>query len=178
MRIYLADPVTRKFTEAVDNPTEFPLYFTVLPPPLGLEDKVFLIDGMWSFDDPNTPEIEKLIIPITNVALNTTKEGNIWVIPTEQKVVLTAITAIPVGTFRAIVELIVGGVVKEDLRFQANITEGALGVNTLTLPLYFKNSGNYQISAERLNKGLDEIGAPFHVKFDKIDIDVIVNIPE
>ena len=178
MILFLADPITGRYAGSVEDPVVIPPHSTYTPPPTGYEERVFLVDGVWTFDDPSTPEVEKLVMPITNIALDTTKEGQIWIVPTKQVVALTAKTLVPAGRFRAIVEQVVSGQVKQDLRFQAEIVEGQDGANVLTLPLYFETSGNFQITAERLNRGLDEIEAPFHVSFPKVDIDVIVNIPQ
>lgn len=174
--IYLFDPVTAEFTGKVNNAVAFPVNSTHVPAMEGTMFPQYFVDGQWTFDNPNTPEVEKPVLTISDISLNCPIENGIWQLDTEQVAVLTATTQVPPGSFTAIVEKIVRGQPDGDLRFKATIVAGENG-NTLSLPLYFKDTGNYQISAERLNLGLDQINQPFHVTFDKVDIDVVVAIP-
>ena len=149
-------------------------------PPYEVDADQYFVDGAWTFDNPKTPEVELPVIDITNISIsNATLGGNIWSVDTKTVSTLTAKMQIPENQFTAIVEKVVNGQVVEDLRFRATITptvDDPAG-NLLTLPLYFEDSGNYLIQAERLNKGLESIGAPFRVSFPTVDIDALVVIP-
>ena len=176
MIIYLFDPVTLEFIGAEEPTISIPMNSTPIPPYQNVAIPQYFVNGEWVFDNPFTAAVEKLVLPINAISIDKPKNGSIWKIGTKQVATLTANTLIPAGQFTAIVERIVRGVVVEDLRFDAQIVQGE-GVNQLVLPLYFESSGNYQISAERLNQGLDEVELPFHVNFEKVDIDVVVAIP-
>lgn len=176
MQIHIFHPDTLEYQETVEDPSSIPWNSTPTTPLIGFTAPQYFVDGVWTFDNPNTTTIEKLVLPINGIAIDAPKNGNIWKVGTKTVVSLTANTLIPVGNFTAIVERVVRGEVKADFRFDANVVVGE-GVNQLVMPLYFEDSGNYQITPERLNQGLDEIGLPFHVSFTKVDIDVIVSIP-
>lgn len=178
--IYLFDPVTAEFTGKVNNAVAFPVNSTHVPAMEGTMFPQYFVDGQWTFDNPNTPEVELPVIDITNISIsNATLGGNIWSVDTKAVATLTAKMQIPENQFTAIVEKVVNDQVTEDLRFRATIT--ALPAdpdgNLLTMPLYFETSGNYVIRPERLNKGLESIGAPFRVNFPLVDIDALVAIP-
>lgn len=176
MLAYLFDPKTKVLLGSVEVVAAIPESSTFIPPYENVAVSQYFVDGAWTFDDPATAVVEKLVLPINNIDLNAPKNGNIWKVGTKTVVTLTASTLIPAGNFTAIVERVVRGSVVADFRFDANIVAGE-SLNQLVMPLYFEESGNYQITPERLNQGLDEIGLPFHVAFTKVDIDVIVSIP-
>jgi hypothetical protein len=80
--------------------------------------------------------------------------------------------AIPFGdvNMSTPVEEIVDGKAVKTLRFQSQIRTDEAGIVQMKLPLKLP-SGNYFISQERINRGLEEIAAPFRFAFDSIDID-------
>ena len=176
MLAYLYDPTTLEFIGTEEIVSGIPLNSTFIPVFQGVNVPQYFVGGEWSFDNPSTAAVEKLVLPINAISIDKPKNGTIWKIGTKQVATLTANTLIPAGQFTAIVERVVRGQVVEDLRFDAQIIQGET-VNQLVLPLYFESSGNFQISAERLNQGLDEVELPFHVSFEKVDIDVVVAIP-
>lgn len=71
------------------------------------------------------------------------------------------------------IEEIVDGKAVKTLRFQASIATDESGVVRMELPLKLP-TGNYLISPARINRGLEEIGAPFRFDFEPIDIDSLV----
>uniref|UniRef100_A0A6M3J357 Uncharacterized protein n=1 Tax=viral metagenome TaxID=1070528 RepID=A0A6M3J357_9ZZZZ len=71
------------------------------------------------------------------------------------------------------IEEIVDGKAVKTLRFQSAITTDETGIVRMQLPLKLP-TGNYLISPGRINRGLEEIGAPFRFEFDPIDIDSLV----
>lgn len=60
--------------------------------------------------------------------------------------------------------------VDDSLRFEATINS-----SVFTLPIKLP-TGNFLLSAERLNKGLDNLNKGFHVAFDSIEFDSIVSV--
>lgn len=180
MEIYLFDETTRRLIEVVSNPTAFPPNSTNVPPEPGWEDKMFFVDGSWVFDDPNTPEVETQypVLQIQNIAINNSRldDAGIWNVKTNTVLELTATTMLPSGEFTAIIQKVVNKEPINDIRYDATIVAGDVE-STLSLPLYFEESGNYVITAERLNQGLAEINKPFRVAFPKVDINVTVKIP-
>lgn len=63
-----------------------------------------------------------------------------------------------------------GSTVVDDERFMASIANSQLVVEGSA---GFEVSGNYFISPDRLNRGLERISAPFRVSFSPIEFDVI-----
>ena len=116
-----------------------------------------------------TPTIE-----LTNVQVTSTSaelgSGNIWWLPQNEPFTLTANVALPDANMMIIVERVANGsIVIDDMRVKATIANGVVTINAA-----FAQSGNYQITAERLNAGLDTIGAGFNLAFDKIEFDAYV----
>ena len=96
--------------------------------------------------------------------------GDIWWLPKNSPFTLTANAQLPNAQMMIIVERVInGGVVVDDLRIKASIENGIITVNGL-----FAMSGNYQITSDRLNKGLETIGAPFRLAFEKVEFDAHV----
>ena len=176
MEIYIYDPDTLLFVESVVNPSSIPWNSTITAPIAGFTIPQYYVNGSWTFDNPMTPEVEAQypVFDIASISLSPGTQGStgIWNIKTETVVTLTASTVIQNGTFTAIVNRVVKGNEIEDIRFDAVIVDGVVN-----LPLYFKDSGNYYIKAERLNEGLAEIQEPFRVNFPTVDINVTVKIP-
>ncbi len=115
-----------------------------------------------------------VVVSLTNV--NVTGEhvvlgsGDIWWLPKNSPFTLTANAQLPNAQMMIIVERVInGGVVVDDLRIKASIENGIITVNGL-----FAMSGNYQITSDRLNKGLETIGAPFRLAFEKVEFDAHV----
>lgn len=114
------------------------------------------------------------VVTLTNV--NVTGEhvvlgsGDIWWLPKNSPFTLTANAQLPNAQMMIIAERVInGGVVVDDLRIKASIENGIITVNGL-----FAMSGNYQITSDRLNKGLETIDAPFRLAFDKVEFDAHV----
>lgn len=176
MKLYLFNPDTLEYWGEFEIESEIPFNSTTIAPYVGFEAPQYFVNGLWTFDNPFTPDIETQypIFDIESISLSPGNQGGtgIWNIKTETVVTLTASTVIQNGTFTAIVNRVVKGNEIEDIRFDAVIVDGVVN-----LPLYFKDSGNYYIKAERLNEGLAEIQEPFRVNFPTVDINVTVKIP-
>ena len=96
--------------------------------------------------------------------------GGIWWLPKNSTFTLTANAQLPDSEMMVIIERVInGGTVIDDLRVKATIVGGVITVNGR-----FAMSGNYQITSERLNKGLETIGAPFRLAFGKVEFDAHV----
>lgn len=95
------------------------------------------------------------------------KVGNIYWIPTNTLITITANIPLPDNVFMTIFEQVVDvNVPTNDIRRPATVENGIM-----TLQVKFKNSGNFILSSERLNKGLKVINAgfklsPFRLEFD------------
>jgi hypothetical protein len=180
MKIFLYDPVTKRYLNEVDTPEVFPPNCTTEIPPAINGAPVYYTETGWSFDDPNTPEIETPypVLQIQNIAISNSRldDAGIWNVKTKTILELTATTLLPAGEFTAIIQKVVNKQPIDDIRYDATITVDG-GQSLLSLPLYFEESGNYTITAERLNKGLAEINRPFRVAFPTVDINVTVKIP-
>ncbi|QUI71245.1 hypothetical protein [Pseudoalteromonas sp. M8] len=117
------------------------------------------------------------VIGLNDIAVETTNGkliGQIWWVPKSEKLVLTArATGLPNGGLMVMVERVVNASQPiEDLRFIATIKDGVV-----TLPLQFDTSGNYLITAKRLNEGLARIeNAPFRLDFETMEFDVYVPV--
>lgn len=181
MKRYLYNPETFEYWGEFEIENEIPSNSTPLPPHMGCDSPQYYVDGGWTFDNPLTPEIETEypVIQIQNIQIANMEldAAGIWNGTTDTVSILTADTLLPVGKFTAIVQKIVNKVAVSDLRFNATIASGE-DLLTLTLPLYFKDSGNYLITQERLNQGLAEINEVFRVAFAPVDLNIVVKIPQ
>lgn len=114
------------------------------------------------------------VIELTNIAVASANAelgaGNIWWLPQGEQFTLTANVSLPDANMMIIIERVASGsTVIDDVRVKATIENGVVTINAA-----FAQSGNYQITAERLNAGLDIIGAGFNLVFDKIEFDAYV----
>ena len=114
---------------------------------------------------------EPAIIELTDVAVTSENAqlgaGNIWWLPQGEPFTLTANIALPDTQMMIIIERVANGsTVIDDMRVKASIANGVVTINAA-----LAHSGNYQITPERLNQGLETIGAPFRLMFDKVEFD-------
>lgn len=176
MIAYLFDPITKEFIGQEEVISNIPMNSTFIPAYANVLATQYFVNGEWTFDNPATVEVETQYptFNIQNIALSPGSQGGtgIWNVKTGTVISLSATTEIANGSFTAIVSRVVKGNEIEDIRFEAQITDGVIN-----LPLYFMDSGNYYIKAERLNVGLAEIQMPFRVDFPTVDINVTVKIP-
>lgn len=116
----------------------------------------------------------KPVIPLINpVVQGGVKQGEIWWIERNQPFTLTAESSLPAGELMLMIERMVRTEsgqyeTKEDIRVKALVSESG----QVTIAGLFEHSGNWHLRPSRLNMGLDEIGAPFHVDFSKIEFNV------
>ncbi|ASD67641.1 hypothetical protein [Pseudoalteromonas piscicida] len=118
------------------------------------------------------PPVEHAEIILSDVALASSSArliGNIWWVAKNDKCLVTAsVTGLPDIEIMIMIERVVNATQPvEDIRFIANVENG-----TFTLALEFDISGNYLLSAERVNRGLERIGAPFRLIFETMEFDV------
>ena len=126
-----------------------------------------IIDG--EITSPEVPEIPK--IPLTNLAVtNATKVGAIYWAEENVSMTITANCALPDGSLIVMAEQVVDATsAVSDTRFKTDILNGVA-----TIQARFAKSGNYMITADRVNRGLDRIGAGVHLSFDDIEFDIYV----
>lgn len=127
----------------------------------------------------SVPQASKPTFSLTNVSVvaeGAKKVGEIWWLPTNTIFTLTANVSLEDLEMMVIVEQVVrlddGSYnVVNDKRIPASIIGGVV-----TVKGQFKNDGNYRITAERLNLGLNEVKAPFNLSFDLIEFDAYENL--
>lgn len=110
------------------------------------------------------------IIDVTGIVITGgTKEGEIYWVQKGQAVTLNANVSLPDGQLMMMIEKSVaaGTRVVDDTRTIAAITAGTMSA-TFTLP----ETGNWFITAERLNAGLKYINAGFELNFESVEFDV------
>lgn len=117
-----------------------------------------------SLQEPTVIELTDIVVTSENAQLGA---GSIWWLPQGEPFALTANVALPDTQMMIIIERVANGsTVIDDMRVKASIVDGVVTINAA-----LANSGNYQITAERLNQGLETIGAPFRLAFDKVEFD-------
>ena len=119
---------------------------------------------------PQAPQV----IELTNVSVTgehvTLGAGGIWWLPINEGFTLTANAQLENMEMMIIIERVVNGSdVIDDLRAKASIVGGLI-----TITSKFVQSGNYQITSERLNSGLEAVDAPFRLAFNKVEFDAYV----
>ena len=111
------------------------------------------------------------VMPLTNLSItNAEKVGYIYWSEENVSMTITADCALPDGSLIVMAEQVVDATsAVSDTRFKATILDGVV-----TIQARFSKSGNYMITADRVNRGLDRIGAGVHLSFDDIEFDIYV----
>lgn len=111
----------------------------------------------------------KPILTLSNVAIpEATLVGAIYWLKVDTPFTLTADTTLPDGNYMIMVQQVVEiSRVNDDVRFIGSVASGVLTINGA-----FPKMGNYVVTAERMNKALDYIGAGVHLSFDTVEFDV------
>jgi hypothetical protein len=119
----------------------------------------------------NIEEQQYPIVPVTNINVVYTSgslQGSIHWLPNDTVCTITADIPLPNGSFMTMIEKVVNATeVVSDIRRPAEIVDGVM-----TLEVRFKETGNFLLGSERLNRGLSIIGAPFRLSDFKIEFDV------
>lgn len=118
------------------------------------------------------PEVEPApVIPLSNLEVaNAAKVGDIYWVQEGVSMTITGDCDLPDGSLIVMAEQVVDATnAISDTRFKADIANGVV-----TLTAKFDKSGNYMITASRVNRGLDRIGAGVNLSFDDIEFDVYV----
>ncbi|BBN81945.1 hypothetical protein PA25_19300 [Pseudoalteromonas sp. A25] len=97
--------------------------------------------------------------------------GKIWWVPKLESFTLTAnAEGLEDTQIMIMVERVINATQPvDDIRFVAKVENGALSMIG-----NFEQSGNYFITAERLNAGLERIDAPFRLSFEPMEFDAYV----
>lgn len=149
---------------------------TAIQPPEEVESKVRVFNGVaWEYKDstPNLP----LNIKVENVSLsfsgfNRLGLGNIYTINPSTSVTIEADVALP-NTIMTIMFVELGTNdewLNAKYRFDATIQNGKLNL-PVKLPV-----GNFILSCKRINQGLDYVNAGFHLEFEDIQFNCIVEV--
>lgn len=170
---YNSDYIYQSSEEIEIGPNnEFPEQSTVSSPFPIPADKIAKYQpevSMWEYIDP-----PYVVLPVTNINVTgATLTGEIWWVPVNTAWTITANITLPDVEMMIVLERIVDGVSAiDDVRFVASVVSGMITINGM-----FSQSGNYSISAERLNKGLTRIGESFRLSFDAVEFDAYVDVP-
>lgn len=118
-----------------------------------------------------TETIEKPVIPLAGVVVVGSKPvGSIYWAQEGVTLTITGTCALPDGELIVMAEQVIDAVnVISDSRFKASFLDGKLSITAR-----FDRSGNYMITQERINRGLDRINSPVHLSFNKIEFDIYV----
>lgn len=145
-------------------------------PAAGQEVKYELPDGgsvETVFIEHSANSVDK--VNLTNTAVtspNAQLIGNIWWLPKDEPFTITAnAEGLPDSSLMVMVERVINATQPvDDIRFVANIKDGIVSMQGK-----FEQSGNYIITAERLNAGLERINAPFRLDFETMEFDAYVS---
>lgn len=111
------------------------------------------------------------VIPVSNITIvaeTLRKVGALYWVEVNNKITVTADVELPDGEMMAIIEQVVrSDLPVDEVRRPVTIVNGKL-----TLEFTPKATRVHIISAERLNIGLADIGAPFRLSFPKVEFDV------
>lgn len=135
----------------------------------------------YQYIDPNNPALgyvlsaNKSTIPVVtleNITVTSetiNKQGEIYWIKAGESFTFTAEMQLPDSSLVLMIEKVVQQTtVVNDHRVEVTIKNG-VGTFTAALP----ESGNWIITPERVNSGLEQIGAPFRVAFERVEFDAI-----
>lgn len=127
-------------------------------------------NGGWQ-QQTYTETVENPVIPLTGVVvMGAETVGSIYWAQEGVALTITGSCALPDGELIVMAEQVVDAVnVVSDSRFKAVFADGVLSITAR-----FDKSGNYMITQERINRGLDRINSPVHLSFNKIEFDIYV----
>lgn len=107
-------------------------------------------------------------VVLSNVKVNATLVGNVYWLEKKTPFVATADCPLPDGELMVMFEQVIDSkTVVDDTRFKAVVTDSVISISGS-----FDTTGNWMLTAERVNRGLDRIGAAFHLSFNPIEFDV------
>ncbi len=107
-------------------------------------------------------------VRLTNIDVNASLVGSVYWIEKNAPFVATADCLLPNGELMVMFEQVIDSkTVVNDTRFKAVVVDGVISISGS-----FDTTGNWMLTAERVNRGLDRIGAQFHLSFDPIEFDV------
>lgn len=114
---------------------------------------------------------KKKVLPevaLTNIKINVQLVGKIHWIQKAAAFTATADCPLPDGELMVMFEQVIDSkTVVNDTRFKAVVVDGVISISGS-----FDTTGNWMLTAKRVNRGLDRIGAQFHLSFDPIEFDV------
>lgn len=134
--------------------------------------------GVWDVEDYESTLVpkEKPLVTLDNVQIEGAElNGSIYWVEKGKVITVTAdyTSVIDFGqglTMMAMIEKVVSvTTTTEDIRTKATLKD-----NVMTMTFYFETSGNYLLKQDRLNQGLDIVGAPFNLSFTDVEFDVYI----
>lgn len=139
--------------------------------PIDLEWARFPNGVKKQYTEPLAPEPEKPVVPLVSVVVTGAElVGGIYWAKEGDILTITGDCALPDGDLIVMAEQVVDATnVVSDSRFKAVFLDGKLSIAAR-----FDKSGNYMITQERINRGLDRIESPVNLSFNKIEFDIYV----
>ena len=131
----------------------------------------YKLRGYVSKPEPAKPFLSLSTI---NVTATTAKEvGNIiWIEENDPFTLTSTCEGLPDGQIMMMIEKVIdGNQPQDDIRLIVDVKD-----SNITVKGRFTSTGNYIITQERMNRGLERINAPFRLSFDKIEFDVYQSI--
>ena len=128
------------------------------------------VGGGWEQKSYSAPVAALPVVPITLVVIgNATLTGAIYWAAKGDVITFAAAATLPDSELMLIIEKAVsaGSKVVNDTRAVVDISNGVL-----TTSFAFTETGNWFVTAERINQGLKYIGMPLELSFDTIEFDI------
>lgn len=177
--VFFADPVAKAYLgmRTVTYGEAFPTYYSETPPTSEPGTLPCLIDGAWINIPiptiPENPEFPTLPVIVTQVSLPL--NDNMYDGYINQIIEVDGVLPmLPPGEMTIIVQELVGNRdIKNEKRFTALIEETeSPDWRRFTLLLRWTESGNYLITQERLNMGLEQVNKPIRIALSKLEFNI------
>lgn len=177
--VFYADPIAKAYLgmRVIPYGEAFPTYYVEFPPTPEPGKLPCLIDGTWVNIllpvMPENPEYPTIPVIVTNVDLPL-NDGMYDGFIDQYVQVVGVLPMLPPGAMTIIVQELVGNrQVLNEKRFDATIEETESDDwRRFTLPLRWRESGNYLITQERLNEGLAQVNKPIRIALTKLEFNI------
>ena len=136
----------------------------------GDQYRISVGNGGWQ-EQTYTESVVVPILPLTNVVIVGAEiAGAIYWAQEGVTLTITGDCDLPDSELIVMAEQVIDAkTVVSDSRFKATFALGKLSITAR-----FDKSGNYMITQDRINRGLDRIGAGVHLSFDTLEFDIYV----
>jgi hypothetical protein len=177
--VFYADPVAKAYLgmQTVTYGEAFPTYYSEIPPSPVPGTLPCLIDGTWvNVQIPPLPEASEYpVVPVIVTQVSLPFNDGMYDGFINQIVEVDGVLPLlPPGEMTIIVQELVGNRdILNEKRFAAMIEETeSPDWRRFTLFLRWSESGNYLITQERLNAGLEQVGKPIRIALSKLEFNI------